>query len=265
VNPEVVTLVTHHPDRARRCLVRAIRSLRRATNRRQVVDLRVQGGGARAEKAVAAAQEAAESLEVHATVYGRNMRPVVPRVDSVAFLGTTTAGWWTKLDDDGEFPPGAIDHLIGAIQATEAPAGCAMAQTGRALPKMLVVDGTVVRCKKGLSSFGGGEWAQWRVCELVGDGCTVFRREVFDLCHWDARFEVSADLDMAMQMKRAGYVSLLCDPPRAGHFHKECSPKRYERVRYDHEAVKRSAKAFRDKWGMRSSYLENVKPRSFLR
>ena len=261
--PEVVALVTHHPDRAQRCLVRAVKSLTKATSRSLIIDLRVQGSGKLSQANAAAAIKAAGKTPVRVTHYAGNQRPAVPRVDSEAFLRTTKAKWWAKLDDDGYFPPQAVDHLIGALQECEAPAACAMANPeGRTVPKMLVEEeGGPVRCQKGVLAVGASEWARWTVCELVGDGCTVFRREVFGICHWDARFEVSADIDMAMQLKRAGYVCLLCDPPRAGHYHRECSPVRYDRVRYDYAAVQRSAKAFKEKWGVNSSYLRNVRRR----
>jgi len=265
----IFTCVTHHPGRPKECLFRTVRSLTKATEQMHVIDLRIQGGlpdgRLNVVRDIVLDGNKDSPIKLVVTYYEENTGQVRPLVDSVSEAKKLGAEWWAKLDDDGDVPTGAWDLLIEALERVGPLAACAQANPlSETHPRVMKETPTSIKIVDGFLDRGRiKNRVAWHVVECVGDGCSVFRLEVFEGCYWDERFETSADNDLAVQFKRAGYVSLLCDPPKAGHYHKECSPLEYDKVRYDSGALRRTVEVFEEKWGKKSAYLASVRPRRF--
>jgi GT2 family glycosyltransferase len=226
------------------------------------VDLRVQGTlSATSREAVHSILDGMSGGGV-VTEYGRNLLPVIPRVESVARAQGENYRWWAKLDDDAEVSKGAWDRLIACIHDAEEVSGhevlCAMADPGgNRGPQFLAQEGGVLLTKRGPADMRGEVGKDhWSLCEFVGDGCTVFDLRKLEHVGYDQDFGIGgADIDLAMQAKLMGYKSLFCSPPHTEHRHKACSPPEYDALRYSPEEISRSSQVFRRKWGMPCNQL----------
>lgn len=251
----VTTALVHTPTRSRRCMFRALESLRFSTKQPHRVELIIQG----ALKPGALLPRPEDYPEIALSIFQEDENLGVPTrlAESTERLSTD---FWAKLDDDAAVPRGAWDTLI-RLHDAEAAAGV---KTGSAFmaPKpgpirVFRVKENVLRTVGAPHSTKNKPFAKWHVVDCVGSGATVFRREVFEAgCHFVRRyFSGGSDVDIAWQMHVAGFKSILCVRPLSEHFHSECSPQKYDKVRYNSATLAKSAETFFDRWGMEYEHL----------
>jgi len=177
----IVTCVTHHPGRPEKCVLRTIKALTRATSKKHLIDLRLQGEdkqGIEGKARGIVERSKNTRVQLSFTRYEENTGLVRPHIDSVSKTKRLGATWWANLDDDGDVPVGAWDLLIEALKKVGPLAGCAQANP-RPEPLLNVLKETPagIRILKGFLDEGSIEdRVAWHVVECVGVGCSVFRR-----------------------------------------------------------------------------------------
>jgi GT2 family glycosyltransferase len=85
--------------------------------------------------------------------------------------------------------------------------------------------------------------------DLLPGGCTLYRKEAFDISCLDSRFFIGyEDLDFFMQLRNQGYKLLNCPKSVVNHF-PDVEKNDYYEVRRNRKHLDRSKKIFIKKWG----------------
>jgi len=145
-------------------------------------------------------------------------------------------------DDDMFFPMGSIELLISVLEDN---------------PELGAID---LYCFPNLNAWEIGEREmRYRppkqgldYCDAMGSATMIIRREVFDTCNLDPDYFVGwGDIDFCVQMRKEGWkLAILTIPDYMAFNDTKGSPESYKEIRNNIEYARKSAKRFKEKWGI---------------